>query len=827
MRRALFLALILVMAASAAFAASNRSIVAVYAPNYDTYQFLRTFPVSFEESGRAGWAQVICRPETVAELRAAGFEVEVLVDDFNAYIKERAAVSAAKLGEPTPKDVVLDHYLTWAEVKTFLQQLAAAYPELMTLTTIGESVQGRDLFLVQLTGTGAPPAIGKPAIYLEGTIHGDEIVPYIWMLSAIQWLLDGYGNDATVTQLMDTHEFYVNPLVNPDGNAAMQRFNADGIDCNRNFGYMWNPNNIAPEDPSVAGPYPHSEPEVIAVAKVWQGARPFELAIDGHNGDALFLWPWGYKTGGSSDDPEYSYLGGQYIYPGLCQDPDFNADGNTYDVLYSAAGVNPDELRGGYGTLGLTFEMSNNKQPAFSQSLQIWEWHKPAFTWLLQELNNGLHGTVTDAQTGDPVAATIVIANKWHFYTDPDIGDFHRYLRAGNYSLRVFANGYNDYTGQVTIVDGTPTIRNVQMTPAAGAGTYAWRWMYDTMPNIDQVSTYPASNVLGPPDGDYFGLGAGGWVVLDLGPTGIVSTGGLDIAVFQGGAYTDKPYALYGSTGDAQGPWTLIGDGSGTSAFGLGSLTSVRFVKVVDTSSTRGEDDGFDLDAVGTPGSFVAFYGAPTTGDKPLPVQFTDHSTGSPSAWLWDFGDQTTSTEQNPQHTYQDYGTYDVTLTVDGTRSLTKPGYITVVAAQPTADFSGTPTTGPAPLQVSFTAETTGYIDTYAWQFGDNGTSSDQNPVHTYENSGWYSVTLTVTGPGGSNNKYKWRYIDATAPAADDDDDNDDDNDDNDNDDDDTSDDDNDASPADDDDDATPADDDDDASPSPQGSSSSGGGCGC
>ena len=78
-----------------------------------------------------------------------------------------------------------------------------------------------------------------------------------------------------------------------------------------------------------------------------------------------------------------------------------------------------------------------------------------------------------------------------------------------------------------------------------------------------------------------------------------------------------------------------------------------------------------------------------TTGRSPLAVQFTDQSTGSPRLWYWNFGDGTTSTKQNPVHTYRNLINtqyYTVTLTVSnerGTDKLTKTSYIKIVNNPP------------------------------------------------------------------------------------------------------------------------------------------------
>ena len=93
----------------------------------------------------------------------------------------------------------------------------------------------------------------------------------------------------------------------------------------------------------------------------------------------------------------------------------------------------------------------------------------------------------------------------------------------------------------------------------------------------------------------------------------------------------------------------------------------------------------------------------------------------------------------------------------------------------PVADFVAVPRGGSAPLTVSFTDQSTGEIDTWSWSFGDEGTSGDPNPSHEYLDPDTYTVSLTVTGPGGSDTETKANYITVTEPAYDGDFDHDDD----------------------------------------------------
>jgi len=174
------------------------------------------------------------------------------------------------------------------------------------------------------------------------------------------------------------------------------------------------------------------------------------------------------------------------------------------------------------------------------------------------------------------------------------------------------------------------------------------------------------------------------------------------------------------------------------------------------TGSQGGSSSKSHVVVVGNSSAPVANFTAnPTSGLAPLAVQFTDTSTGSVTSWAWTFGDGGSSAAQNPSHTYNNPGTYTVTLTVTGPGgSDSKIGTIKATTTAPVANFTANPTSGPAPLAVQFTDTSTGSINTRSWDFGDgSGGSTAQNPSHTYTNPGTYTVTLTVTGPGGSNSK--------------------------------------------------------------------------
>jgi PKD repeat protein len=148
-----------------------------------------------------------------------------------------------------------------------------------------------------------------------------------------------------------------------------------------------------------------------------------------------------------------------------------------------------------------------------------------------------------------------------------------------------------------------------------------------------------------------------------------------------------------------------------------------------------------------------------------LTVQFKDLSSGTATSWLWNFpgGNPSTSTTQNPTVTYSTAGVYDVSLVASGpggTSTFTQPGFISV-NANPTAGF-GTSVNGTTVAFNNSSANAT----SYAWSFGDNSNSTEENPTHTYVAPGTYTVTLTATNNCGTVSSTKTVEIAGTAPNA-------------------------------------------------------------
>jgi PKD repeat protein len=202
-------------------------------------------------------------------------------------------------------------------------------------------------------------------------------------------------------------------------------------------------------------------------------------------------------------------------------------------------------------------------------------------------------------------------------------------------------------------------------------------------------------------------------------------------------------------------------------------------------------DPSLGLDASPTPIPVITLGPTPTArpGTPPVAdftwvqtgsrrIAFTSTSSGGIATYRWTFGDGGTATTPNPVHVYPAHDGYSVRLTVTGPGgSATRTRLVSVVKptappATPGATSTLPPTIAPTPvvtpppaaataafgfsasglpLTLDFFDESSGSIDTWSWDFGDGQSSTARNPSHTYLLPGTYSVTLTVTGPGGQD----------------------------------------------------------------------------
>lgn len=179
------------------------------------------------------------------------------------------------------------------------------------------------------------------------------------------------------------------------------------------------------------------------------------------------------------------------------------------------------------------------------------------------------------------------------------------------------------------------------------------------------------------------------------------------------------------------------------------SNTGTYWVEV--TSGICSASDTIDVFVQDILASFVA---SDTAGCVPLTIDFTDQSSVNPgiiASWQWNFGDGGASDQQNPQHTYQNAGVYDVQLTIESDIGCTDDTTVTAyIHGYPFANAAliHSPTQVLIEETVSFQNQSTNSTN-WQWDFGDGITSTDQHPTHIYEDVGNYIVTLIAINENG------------------------------------------------------------------------------
>ncbi|MEW5802523.1 MAG: PKD domain-containing protein [bacterium] len=171
------------------------------------------------------------------------------------------------------------------------------------------------------------------------------------------------------------------------------------------------------------------------------------------------------------------------------------------------------------------------------------------------------------------------------------------------------------------------------------------------------------------------------------------------------------------------------------------------------TLRASGQDKSYDYTRMVEVQDTAVITSDADSGCAPLTVHFEGHNAPyDSSVWLWDFGDGTQSTEENPSHTYNQQGNYTVTLTSGC--GLSDP-LIIEVKEPLQADFTAGPLTGKAPLGVTFQNTSIGATE-LSWDFGDGEFSNSQTPSHIYQRPGSYQVFLIASNGQCEDEKSVW-----------------------------------------------------------------------
>lgn len=350
------------------------------------------------------------------------------------------------------------------------------WPSICKRIQIGTSVQSRPLWVLRISDN-VDVEEAEPEVKFVSTMHGDEVTGVEMELFFAENILKGYqANNDTMRFIVDNTELYIMPLMNPDGMENNSRYNANGYDLNRSF-----PNFLDGDPNSVSAA---SLPEIDAMID-FSNAHNFILSTNYHGGalvanyilDTLPPLTSG-QYAAAPDDLHAIWLAANYA---IRNTPMYNGsftDGITNGLeWYEAVGGMQDWNYHYYDDMDITFEISNNKWPSFSEIPGFWEDNRESMFWYIMAAHKGIYGIVTDASTGLPLNATIEIAGIDKQYgTDPDFGDYYRILKPGIYSMTVSKIGYITHTiNNIVVTDDTVNFKdatqvNVQLVPEGDIG---------------------------------------------------------------------------------------------------------------------------------------------------------------------------------------------------------------------------------------------------------------------------------------------------------------------------------------------------------------------
>ena len=351
-----------------------------------------------------------------------------------------------------------------------MQGLENNYPALADLISIGQSVQGRDIWCLKISDNVSLEE-NEPEFKYSSTVHGDETTGIELTIRLAELLLQNYDIDPDLTELVNEIEIWLCPIHNPDGYVSSSRYNAHGYDINREF-----PDRFT--DP-IDDPAGH-EPETQAFMYFGYGQR-FVMGANYHGGAQVLNYPWdAVAAPGDPIIPDYAPddnlfhdlgLGYTILNPMIHDNPEFPPDGLTRGwEWYQIWGGMQDWAYYWRGEHHVTIEVSNTKRPPYEQMDYYWDNNQEAMVWWLASSLSGVRGQVLDARDGSPLNATITVDGMEipnFARTDPSVGDYHRVISAGDYTLTAAATGYQNLSHPVTVVDLVATSQDFLLCPTA------------------------------------------------------------------------------------------------------------------------------------------------------------------------------------------------------------------------------------------------------------------------------------------------------------------------------------------------------------------------
>uniref|UniRef100_A0A914V4Z8 Peptidase M14 carboxypeptidase A domain-containing protein n=1 Tax=Plectus sambesii TaxID=2011161 RepID=A0A914V4Z8_9BILA len=266
-------------------------------------------------------------------------------------MEEMARAVPFKAGDD-PRDFAIDQYHSEDEINGWFQSLATAYPDLVTVTSVGNSLQGRPIQLIKIgKSTGQP----KKIFWLDGGIHAREWVAVSTCLYIVNELVMNYQTNAAYADLINTIDIYIAPSVNPDGyeysrntdrmwrkTRSGPRSGCYGVDPNRNWNFKWNfvGTSSNPCSETYDGPSAFSEVETQVLSNfLLANKAQIKAYVSLHSYSELWMFPWSYATHTyTTDHQDYVALSQQAVAAISKKHGTKYQWGTAPDILYAVGG---------------------------------------------------------------------------------------------------------------------------------------------------------------------------------------------------------------------------------------------------------------------------------------------------------------------------------------------------------------------------------------------------------------------------------------------------------------------------------------------------------
>ena len=362
-------------------------------------------------------------------------------------------------------------YPTYSEYTEMMQAFADSFPDICKLHNVGTLSSGREILIIQISDNVGEKE-NEPSFLYTSSMHGDELAGYVLSLRLIDYILNGYNNNTRLTELVNEIDIWINPLANPDGAYAggnqdvwsATRYNANWVDLNRNY----------PDPEDGLHPDGNAWQEETIIFMGLADTVDFTIAANMHGGTELVNYPWDTWSTLTADNHWWEYVSTEYA--DSCQTNSgpgyFNSQNNGItngNDWYEVDGGRQDYMNYFKHCREVTLELSDDKTPNPNDLPELWDANWPSLINYMEQSLYGLRGIITDSITGIPLKAKIEIIghdiDSSHIYSSLPVGNYHRYLIQGNYSITFSKTGYHSKTINASVLNHNSTIENIQLAP--------------------------------------------------------------------------------------------------------------------------------------------------------------------------------------------------------------------------------------------------------------------------------------------------------------------------------------------------------------------------